>query len=149
MVILLAVSIAVAACGSSVGAPSGPNMPVVAAPKTASGGPPNAYIEFGRPGRWMAQASSCWTSETSQRCVDSPAPDELQGLPTLHVDRGSRGRIHLGFSPDDVVVSVAKRPARVSGHRILSFVVRNEGVLVVSAGRGGDSASYAVRLRFK
>ena len=129
----------------AVGEPSGANMPRARAPQVAGDGPPNAYIEFGRPGRWMTQGSSCWASGDSERCADM-APAEDLPLPTIVVRRGSVGRIHLGFDPTSAELDIGKAPVHVGAGRTISFLVARPGVLDVYLNRGNDEVEYFGRL---
>jgi hypothetical protein len=127
------------------GEPSGANMPQAHAPLTAGDGPPNAYIEFGRPGRWMTQGSSCWSSGDSERCADM-APVEDLSLPGIVVRRGSVGRIHLGFDPTSAELDIGKTSVHVGAGRTISFAALRPGMLDLYVNRGNDEVTYFARL---
>jgi hypothetical protein len=144
------VVLAATGCGAGhVEAPHGANAPTGRAPHAVRGAPPAAYIEFGHPGRWMVQGSSCWTSGDSQRCVDTVPPGDLEGLPTLHVKRGSSGRVHLGFDPSSAQLSIGAHDVTAGTGRTVAFTALRDGIVVLFVDRGSDDVTYVARIVFR
>lgn len=131
-----------------VSTPGGENAPAGKVPLLGRGNPPAAYIEFGRPGRWLAQGSSCWTSGGSTACADAAGPGLLKGSPTVVVSRGAVGRIHLGFTADHAQLSIGGKAVPVTGNRTITFTTRRSGIIEIFTGHGHDDASYYGRVAF-
>ncbi len=141
-----ALGLMLAGCGDQVGTPSGPFPPTGPAPRVSKTGPPNAYIEFGRPGRWMSQGSYCWRTGNTEACADAVSPDQRPGLPTIAVKRGSVGRIHLGFEPSNAELSLGGRTIKISPGRTIGFTATRSGVLTILLNHGHDDAEYDARV---
>ena len=115
------------------------------APEHPRGAPPPAWIETSRAERWLAYSSYCWTSPTRGLCADYTDPFRRTDLPRFGVDKGETVRIHLGFRPTEVYVTIGKRTVRPEPRRVLEVKVRTSGVLVVHVyGPKGD-AGYVGR----
>src|SRR4051794_3851656 len=145
-VMLAAVALAATACGGNVSAPTAGNMPAASAPRAIDGAPPDAYIEFGHPGRWMVQGSSCWTSGNSSRCADAVAVEMMKGLPLSVVKSGSTGRIHLGFTPTKMELTIGKRHVEATLGRTITFKVTRGGIVDLFVNHGSDDAQYFARV---
>ncbi len=150
VVVALGVALATTGCFGfgPVGTPHGANQPTAPAPHVASPGPPSAYVEFGRPGRWMAQGSSCWSSGGVEGCADAVPPEDLPRVPRLVVARGADGRIHLGFDASSAELTLGGRPLPVHGSRTLTFTARRAGLLLAFVNHGSDDATYVARIAF-
>lgn len=135
-----------AGCGGRVGTPSGPSMPTGPAPRVVHGAPPAAYIEFGRPGRWMSQGSYCWMTGNSEACADGIPPDQRSDLPVLIVRRGTVGHIHLGFDPSSAELTIGGRTIKISPGRTIGFTATRSGVLTIFLNHGHDEAEYDARI---
>ena len=132
----------------SVGTPGGEDAPAGEAPAVAQGNPPPAYVEFGKPGKWLAQGSSCWASGTAGACVDAASPSVVKGLPTVLVAPGSIGRIHLGFSADKIHLSIGGKAVPSTGTRTIAFRAKRPGIIEIFTNHGSDDASYYGRIAF-
>lgn len=141
-------ALALAGCGQGHASAPDPNLPPGSAPHAVKGGPPNAYIEFGRPGKWMLQGSSCWQSDNSERCVDAVPVEWMPGVPTLSVPRGAAGHVHLAFAPTGVQLSIGGRPVKVSATRTLDFTATRPGLVDLFVNHGPDDVEYFARLAF-
>ncbi len=154
LVVLLA--LAATACGGSSGSTSGPvsvttphgsNRPTEPAPVlTPRARPPAAYIEFGSPGSWMAQGSSCWTIPDGDgngvsACVDTAGPDRM-GLKPLHVPAGTTGRIHLGFVPTEAILKVGGKAVPVKPARTIAFPATRSGYVELQLRHANGDALY-------
>jgi hypothetical protein len=137
-----------AGCGGHAAAAGGSNQPPESGPHVVSGGPPNAYIEFGRPGRWMMQGSSCWQIGDSERCADGVPAGQMVGVPVLRVRRGSTGRIHLAFAPSGVQLSLGGRKVPAPTDRMVAFSATHAGLVELFVNHGHDDVEYFARLAF-
>lgn len=135
-----------AGCGGgvAVGPPRGANMPAGAVWAAGDPGPPPAYIEFGRPGRWMQYGSYCWQGTGVTACGDTGSPETIPDIPTLVVTRGLVGRIHLGFEPTGAQLTIGGRAVRFVKGRTIAFTARRAGLVAINlAPDQGDVAYYA------
>jgi hypothetical protein len=153
--VAVATALAAGAAGclglGSAGTPQGAFMPKAPAPQVATGAPPNAYIEFGGPGRWMVRGSSCWTTTDATgggttRCADTIAPEQMPGVPRLTVSRGAVGHIHLGFAATHAELTIGRHPVPVTGTRTLTFTARRAGILTLFVNHAHDDATYVARI---
>lgn len=108
--------------------------------------PPNATIDFGGPERTMLTGSYCWSTTTSSVCGDSGDPSRMPGLPRLRVTPGTAGRIHLGFDPSSVKLSVDGSPVAAGTGRTVAFVPDRSGVIEIFLEDGDSVVSYYARL---
>jgi hypothetical protein len=108
--------------------------------------PPDATVDFGGPERTMLTGSYCWSTGTSSVCGDSGDPSRMPGLPKLRVTPGTAGRIHLGFEPSSVKVSVDGAPVAAHTGRTVAFVPDRSGMLEIFVDDGDNDVSYYARL---
>jgi hypothetical protein len=111
-------------------------------------GPPPAWIESRTRSWWLAYSSYCW----STTCADYLPPQGRSDLPLVSVRRGSLLRLHLGFVPGRVTVSIQRGRNQVSRHlpprRVTQFAPWRTGVLLIAVQvRGSGDASYVARIR--
>jgi len=106
--------------------------------------PPPAWAESGTRSVWAAFGSYCWKTA----CVDMIPPAGRPDLPVLHASRGAVVRLHLGFVPRAVTVTVGrtKLVATYGRNGVVTWRARPGTADVCVKGSGG-SASYLVRLR--
>lgn len=125
-----------------------PGRPSTRAPKPPNAGaPPPAWIENASRSTWLAYGSYCWKTA----CVNMIPPQSRPDLPLFATRRGGRVRVHLGFSPTSIDVSVDKRHVSAQldrSRRIVSWRATRGGILTVFAKKGGD-ASYVTRLKLR
>jgi hypothetical protein len=130
--LLIALALA-AGCGKSSGGSPAPR-------------PPGATIEFGGPERQMQTGSYCWSGDGAQVCGDSGDPSRMPGLPKLRVTPGTAGRIHLGFDPVKVQVSVDGEPLTAHAGRTVVFTPDRSGLLEIFLDAGDNDVAYYARL---
>ena len=78
-------------------------------------------------------------------------PQTRPDLPLFSVKRGRRVRVHLGFTPSKISVSLDSRTVRAkfdAAKRILSWSATRGGLLNVFARAKGD-VSYVARLQVR
>ncbi len=154
--LMVVVALAASACGANtvhedVSTPHGANMPAAAAPVyEGRGRPPEAYIEFGAPGRWMEQGSSCWSNQTGPGsavtgCMDTIGPGEMH-LPTLHLAAGTVGHIHVGFVPTKAQLRVGAKSVPVTPGRDISFTANRSGIVELFLKHPDGDAVYYSRV---
>lgn len=132
------------AAGDWAGRPSSPP------PKLGSvtDGPPPAWIESRTRSWWLAYTSFCWKTS----CVDFIPPERREDLALIRVRRGASLRLHLGFTPAKLSVSIGTGSGtgirQLQRKRTVTFTPWRSGFVFVSAraSTGGDAA-YVARIR--
>jgi hypothetical protein len=130
-----------------------PGRPAAPPPTSPNpGGPPPAWIETQSTSTWLAYGSYCWTGVGKATCVDMIPPQIRPDLPVFTVKRGGTVRVHLGFTPSTVGVSLGGRSIRVTRNgakRVVSWAATRSGILNVFARTKTGDASYVARLRLR
>jgi hypothetical protein len=94
----------------------------------------------------MLTGSYCWSADGAHVCGDSGDPSQMPGLPKLRVTPGTAGRIHLGFDPAKVQLSVDGAPVVAHAARTVVFVPDRSGLLEIFIDDGDNDVSYYARL---
>ena len=142
-------TVSLSTCGGNAGFPTVTGAP--GKPPSAPGvhsGPPPAWVQTARGGRWLGYSSFCW----AELCADyAGARCRHADTPTLHLTRGEVIQFHLAFAPSEIAMSRGPRARteRLELARSPIWRVRAAGAftLFVRAKRGGD-ASYTACARF-
>jgi hypothetical protein len=128
-------------------ADSWPGKPGSPPPSLGAGtkGPPPAWIESKTRSWWLAYSSYCWKTT----CADFLPPQGRPDLPAISVRRGLPLRLHLGFRPRQLSISVNGKQTRLAAAQVAQFKPSGSGIVIVSArpAAGGGDASYVARLR--
>jgi hypothetical protein len=148
--VVAAVLLAGAATAGSI-AGSWPGRPASPPPKLGAGtkGPPPAWIESRTRSWWLAYSSYCWKTT----CVDFIPPQNRPDLPTIFVRRGSALRLHLGFRPRELSITVQsghnRKQTKLRAEPVARFTPSRSGLLTVFArpATAGGDATYVARLR--
>jgi hypothetical protein len=147
---------AFAAVSSAVAA-GWPGPPRTAAPRLDHQGPPAAWVETASHSTWMAFSSYCWSAPiaTGRKavCADMMPPQSRTDLPTLRARRGDLLRIHLRFSPREAHLTLFQqlrfRHYVLRTGRLLTWRVRNGGVVSIDVRTAAGDAAYLLRLRLR
>ena len=142
-------TVSLSTCGGNAGFPTVTGPP--GKPPSARGvesGPPPAWVQTARGGRWLGYSSFCW----ADLCADYwGARCGHRDTPTVHLTRGEVIRFHLGFAPSEIAVLRGPRslPEPLKLVRNPTWRVNAAGAttLFVRAKKGGG-ASYTACFRF-
>jgi hypothetical protein len=136
------------ACSAALAAPAVAR-PGAPAPRSGPTSPPPAWMESSGGERWLLFSSYCWTKKGARpvaSCADFIPPTMRPDLPRIVLRAGERVRLHLGFRPTTLSVTVGKRTYRLPASATAVWHARvPAGVATLSARGRGGSASYVAR----
>jgi hypothetical protein len=148
LVFLLLVTVPAAAAGAE-----WPGPPRSAPPRLSQQGPPPAWLETRTRASWMAYGSYCWSAAaagTTRKavCADMIPPQSRTDLPVLALRPHALVRIHLGFLPRSVHLTLFRggtfKHYVLAPRRVMSWRAPGGGIASLDVAAAAGTAAYLV-----